>query len=252
MAIHLHSSTHNLGLDIDVLSLNDRETVQNDTRNNGADTSSTLYVPIASPPTPAPSPRPLSSFVYGVSDPAHISRLEFAALKSAGSTVRQQYLASILADCTPAELLFVSTTITPLLKRDFLRDLPIELSLHILGFVDDPRTLARAGRVSRFWNALMNDEKSWKRMCELCKFEENKYPDRSTINDDQPQYARIVVAKGENCHSLLAPSDEIPVAGGWDLKEPIALPPDGVFSYRKHFIQSFKTSKCLLYRECLL
>src|ERR1700722_14727881 len=95
-----------------------------------------LYVPIASPPTPAPSPRPTTSFASdpfipsGTSsrditsyEPAALSRREFASLAVFPPSVRQRYLLSILGDCTPSELLFISTTIAPLLKRDFLREL---------------------------------------------------------------------------------------------------------------------------------
>ena len=85
---------------------------------------------------------------------------------------RKQYLAGILHDCTPSELLFVYNTISQMLKRDFIRDLPPELGLHILSFIDDPMTLARASRVSRSWNKLVKDDSMWKRMCELCDYEE--------------------------------------------------------------------------------
>ncbi|KZT06966.1 WD40 repeat-like protein [Laetiporus sulphureus 93-53] len=129
--------------------------------------SSTLYMPIVSPPTPAPSPRlpacdsPSLSYV---NEPGYLSRHEFASLPT---SLRFQYLSALLADCSPAELLFISTTITPLLRRDFLRDLPPEISLHILNFIDDPQTLVRASRVSRSWNRLLDDEYIWKRMCDV-------------------------------------------------------------------------------------
>src|SRR5882762_7174001 len=104
---------------------------------------STLYMPIVSPPTPAPSPRPsFSSFptlnpAPLVADPAasiHAARREFSSLSALGVSARQKFLAAILADCSPSELLFISTRIAPLLQRDFLRDLPPELALHVLSF----------------------------------------------------------------------------------------------------------------------
>ncbi|OSX61347.1 hypothetical protein POSPLADRAFT_1182469 [Postia placenta MAD-698-R-SB12] len=125
-------------------------------------------MPVLSPPTPAPSPRlsafSLSSIIDRISesDPAHVSRREFAGLSP---PVRLQYLAALLSDCTPSELLFVSTTISPLLRRDLLRDLPPEISLHILSYLDDPQALARASRVSKSWNRLLNDQWLWRRMC---------------------------------------------------------------------------------------
>lgn len=138
----------------------------------------TFYIPVVSPPTPAPSPR-LSAFdPPSTSIAAHLassssnpslstqphSVSSFAALTPA---LRFQHLAALLAECTPEELLFISTTITPLLRRDFLRDLPAELAFHALSFVDDPRTLARASRVSRTWNRLLEDQWLWRRMCDV-------------------------------------------------------------------------------------
>ncbi|KAF8654662.1 hypothetical protein AX16_003479 [Volvariella volvacea WC 439] len=123
--------------------------------------SQTLYMPIAGPPTPAPSPSPPDSHRNSTLMPHPFTLLS----PQANPTLRRQYLVSILQSCTPAELLFISTTIAPLLKRDFLASLPIELALHILSFIDDPRTLARASQVSRTWRRLVSDEWVWKQMC---------------------------------------------------------------------------------------
>ena len=196
--------------------------------------SSTIYMPIVSPPTPAPSPRPISSTLSSApADVAHASRLEFAALKSVGPTARQQYLAALLADCSPAELLFVSTTIAPLLKRDFLRDLPIELSLHILDYVDDARTLARASRVSRFWNSLMKDEATWRRMCVQAKFEDRLYPKSlSKFQDGISSSSR----SSESNVSLMDGKARVVLQ-----EIPTELPPE--FSYRRHFAYCYKTSE---------
>ncbi|THH07957.1 hypothetical protein EW145_g3022 [Phellinidium pouzarii] len=204
--------------------------------------SSTIYVPIVSPPTPAPSPRPISSALApGTADPAHISRLEFSALKSADQALRQQYLAALLSDCTPAELLFVSTTIAPLLKRDFLRDLPVEISLHVIAYIDDAQTLARASRVSRFWNSLLQDEGTWKRACEAAKFEDRLYPgveiqERPDVDDHATTdvFLRSVpIVDGVAQLSLT----ELPPESRF--KTPMI--PSAPFSYRKHFIHSYKT-----------
>lgn len=154
-----------------------------------AGSSVTLYVPIASPPTPAPSPR-LSISAHPILHPdsfselsppfspvptsfevAHPSLHGLASLSSMGPASRRQFLISLLHECTPSELLFISTTIAPLLKRDFLRELPTELSVYILHFVDDPRTLSRASQVSRHWRSLLSDEWIWKRMCDFFNFD---------------------------------------------------------------------------------
>ncbi|EIM80293.1 WD40 repeat-like protein [Stereum hirsutum FP-91666 SS1] len=133
-------------------------------------------MPVLSPPTPAPSPRPQShgtssSLTFlDINDPFQLSRREFASLSALGPSLRRQYLAALLADCNPSELLFISTTIAPLLKRDFLKELPAELALHVLRFVDEPKTLARAGQVSRYWCGLLKDESLWRRMCCLHRY----------------------------------------------------------------------------------
>ncbi|GAB5585429.1 hypothetical protein Unana1_00329 [Umbelopsis nana] len=78
---------------------------------------------------------------------------------------KQYFLYEILNCCDTQQLNFVSTYIAPRLKIDFLKELPIEISLYILSFIDDPKTLARASRVSTFWNSLLKDETTWKSLC---------------------------------------------------------------------------------------
>ncbi|CAL1708383.1 unnamed protein product [Somion occarium] len=130
---------------------------------------STLYIPVASPPTPAPSPGLSFADLPSTNDPtASLSRRQFTLMSPEH---RRRFLGSILADCTPSELLFVSSTVTPLLKRDFLRELPPELSWYILSFIDEPQTLARASCVSRYWNRLLSDDWLWKRLCTLHGFD---------------------------------------------------------------------------------
>jgi F-box and WD-40 domain protein CDC4 len=143
--------------------------------------SPTLYIPIVSPPTPAPSPRPtLSSLALStpavdqaacalpfLPTPPPVDLAGFAHLDPAS---RRALLAALLPLLTPPELLFVSTAIAPRLRRDFLRDLPTELALQVLSMVDDHRTLARAGCVSRAWRALVWDEGCWRAMCARYRF----------------------------------------------------------------------------------
>ncbi|KAI5995454.1 WD40-repeat-containing domain protein [Pisolithus albus] len=138
--------------------------------------SSTIYVPVASPPTPAPSPGPTLITPNPMQvqltqyDPVSLSRIEFANLAAHGPAARRRYLASLLGDCTHSELLFISQTITPMLKRDFFAKLPPELAYHILSFIDDPKTLARTGQVCRRWRDLVTDEYLWKRLCQHYNF----------------------------------------------------------------------------------
>lgn len=141
--------------------------------------SPTVFMPVMRPPTPAPSPRPISlvpSVITLASSPAsHVEPHPFQAIlnefRSLSSIARQDYLAALLSQCSSRELFFISTRIAPLLKRDFLADLPIELSLHILSFVDHPRTLARIACVSRKWHALVQDEQAWRGLASAYHFD---------------------------------------------------------------------------------
>lgn len=129
--------------------------------------TSTIYMPITSPPTPAPSPRPhhyLPLTPNLISPASEFSSLsEFATLSP---SARLDYLAQLLGQCNSKELSFVSSKIAPWMKRDFLRELPVELGIHILEFVDDVGDLARnIGRVSKYWRQLSQDECLWRSMC---------------------------------------------------------------------------------------
>ncbi|GAA5837862.1 hypothetical protein JCM5353_006448 [Sporobolomyces roseus] len=80
-------------------------------------------------------------------------------------TSRQLLLTQLINDSTPSTLSPLIHLITPRLKRDFLKTLPVELAFHVLSFVDEVTTLSRASGVSRFWRALLEDDATWKRMC---------------------------------------------------------------------------------------
>lgn len=80
--------------------------------------------------------------------------------------LQQVFLYEVINNCCDnGQLTYLNNLISPRLKIDFLKELPIEISLHILAFIDDPRTLARAATVSTFWNSLLKDEATWKQLC---------------------------------------------------------------------------------------
>ena len=142
----------------------------------------TLYIPIDSPPTPAPSPGPFTHnhndlsaatihFPHGKEfqqfayDPTH----DFSLLDE---HARLELLNRIIAQCTLKELSHVSALINPLLKHDFLRELPTELALHILSYIEDLHELVKnVAGVCKHWRRLSNDNCLWRRMCERWGFE---------------------------------------------------------------------------------
>jgi hypothetical protein len=169
--------------------------------------SPTVFMPVMRPPTPAPSPRPISpapSVISLASPPASNAELPpFQAIlnefQSLSPIARQDCLATLLSRCSSRELFFISTRIAPLLKRDFLADLPIELSLHILSFVDHPRTLARIACVSRKWHALVQDEQAWRGLASAYHFDpalhgpcESDADEKDTIDITHPQVPHVL------------------------------------------------------------
>lgn len=191
-------------------------------------TSSTLYVPIVSPPTPAPSPPPSLSHTH----------TPFPDLSLLPTSQRIPYLSALLTQCTPSELLFISDTVTPLLKRDFLNDLPPELALYVLSFVNEPATLARAGRVSRCWARLVKDEGIWRRMCLVWGFGEwgtdtNELDLPLTDMEDLASYQVDPAIEW-----IIAQKQKKRAMG-----EPYELDTEVQISYRRYFRSAYKTSK---------
>ncbi|KAK9893888.1 hypothetical protein P389DRAFT_174789 [Cystobasidium minutum MCA 4210] len=77
---------------------------------------------------------------------------------------RRTLFTSLLPHMTGEDLLHLSELISPYLRRDFLSELPAEIALKILTYIDDPKDLVRASRVSKTWRSLVADEQNWKLM----------------------------------------------------------------------------------------
>ncbi|KAK0629321.1 WD40-repeat-containing domain protein [Bombardia bombarda] len=76
-----------------------------------------------------------------------------------------------LRRCPRKTLHMVADVVNPALKCDFLRQLPVELSLHILSYLDH-RDLCRAAQVSKQWrNIVDSNETGWKELFDRDGFE---------------------------------------------------------------------------------
>ncbi|KAI8968561.1 WD40-repeat-containing domain protein [Mycotypha africana] len=95
---------------------------------------------------------------------AHLKSLS-RAFQQLNPLQKQFFLQEMINSCDNSQLTYLNNLISPRLKIDFLKELPIEISLHVLTFIDDPKTLARAATVSTFWNSLLKDEAAWKALC---------------------------------------------------------------------------------------
>ncbi|ORZ02494.1 WD40-repeat-containing domain protein [Syncephalastrum racemosum] len=131
------------------------------------------------PATPPPSKQPRTNHrvprTYLDLHESERKQLEYIAQVKALfqqlSSKQKHYLFHELVDCCDNDVLaYVQDLIAPRLKIDFLKDLPIELSLHVLSFIHDPRDLANAARVSLFWNSLLKDEVTWKSLCQRHRY----------------------------------------------------------------------------------
>ncbi|CAF0949631.1 unnamed protein product [Rotaria sp. Silwood1] len=78
------------------------------------------------------------------------------------------------------QLNHIKNQIEPYFQRDFIRDLPRELALHILKYLP-ANDVARASRTCRSWYATCNDILLWKRICHRKKIPLKQL---STIFDD--------------------------------------------------------------------
>ncbi|CAO1617330.1 unnamed protein product [Sympodiomycopsis kandeliae] len=98
-------------------------------------------------------------------NPQSLTRAATLLLPTLPSSARVTLLSDLLMLLSSQELAQISSFVSSRLRIDFLSSLPIEVSLHVLSFIDDPLTLARASQVSRFWRSLVNDEHTWEAMC---------------------------------------------------------------------------------------
>ena len=105
------------------------------------------------PPTPPPSPPPCS---------IDLTLSQFVSLP-VNDPLRIKYLICLFASLHPSELSYLHTSLqdSPRLKRDFLRDLPQELALHIASYLDS-NDLVKMSHVSRNWRDIVQNDGLWR------------------------------------------------------------------------------------------
>ena len=212
----------------DMSNMNENRNHPNQGQSSSLTSSQTLYIPIASPPTPAPSPGPVIHQSQGNPFPP------LTMMNSQNSQKRRHFLSSVVSSCTPSELLFVSQTINHLLKRDFLYSLPTELSLYILKFIDEPKTLVRAGQVSKHWRSIVRDESVWKRLCLIHGFDDWDLEKDMVSQRNKNRLEKAVPVEEEN--NINDIDNEGPTSSDRRSKRKKR---DSSFSYRRHFRTSY-------------
>ncbi|CAO1621629.1 unnamed protein product [Parajaminaea phylloscopi] len=134
----------------------------------------------------------LSPTITWPPDPQALTRAATALLPTMSSSGRVTLLSDLLLLLSSQELAQISSFVSARLRIDFLSALPIEVSLHVLSFIDDPLTLARASQVSRFWRSLVNDEHTWEAMCLKYRY---RYRRPSTVYPTQDHKEAIAGPK---------------------------------------------------------
>ncbi|KNE68913.1 hypothetical protein AMAG_13549 [Allomyces macrogynus ATCC 38327] len=83
---------------------------------------------------------------------------------ASSSRLRETILLGLLDACCMPQLTVVSRAIAPVMKMDLISQLPMELALRVLQYLD-AKSLCRAAQVSKAWARLANDDVLWHRMC---------------------------------------------------------------------------------------
>nr|CAX73663.1 archipelago [Schistosoma japonicum] len=92
-----------------------------------------------------------------------LNELESVNSSSCGND-RLARLSALIDQCSHGELLHIKKTIKPLLKRDFITHLPVEVSLHILKYLS-PRDIFHCAQVSKNWRCICDDNLLWYHLC---------------------------------------------------------------------------------------
>ncbi|KAJ5215619.1 uncharacterized protein N7498_002026 [Penicillium cinerascens] len=210
----------------------------------------------ASPPTPAPSPTPHQRPPNWASSDEEENtfllnlRIHFSTLSNAR---KQKLLEGILDVCDSQQLSFVSSYVGPRLRKDPFQVFPNELCLRVLSFIDDPKTLARASQVSIRWRELLNDDITWKNLCEkhaysmrrhsqddgLEPFTAKSGESKSESSSSSNLQRRLTVSNGQSVET----TPELPRALSDDWLPPTNFPSRRLrtrpVSYRSHFKQKY-------------
>lgn len=89
----------------------------------------------------------------------------WSIFSAAPSHHRKLMLQGILSQCCFPTLSYISSEVSSLIKIDFISNLPVEISLKILCYLDCA-SLCNAAQVSRKWKSLADDDRVWHHMCE--------------------------------------------------------------------------------------
>ncbi|KAI0450245.1 WD40 repeat-like protein [Xylaria acuta] len=98
------------------------------------------------------------------------SRSMLESFDAMASEMKSFMMYQFLRRCSRKTLHIVANVVNPALKCDVLQYLPLELTLHILSFLDH-RDLCRAAQVSKYWRGIIDsNETGWKELFDRDRF----------------------------------------------------------------------------------
>lgn len=148
---------------------------------------------------------------------------EFASL---APSVQTHILYSMLRHSSVSVLRSISSLITPALKKDFLSDLPPELSLLVLGYLDGP-SVVRCSAVSKNWQRFVNQHgQIWENLLKT----EGLWIADGDRKSDEREAARLGRANTELCNGSRRKE---PLQTEMTVRDMLNLPDEGEVKFMK-------------------
>ncbi|VDK51074.1 unnamed protein product [Anisakis simplex] len=88
---------------------------------------------------------------------------------------QMEALTELVDECSLSHVRHLQSVIEPFFQKDFIRDLPKEIALHVMSFLSAP-DIARISLTCRYWRALAEDNRLWKEKCEEINVTEMEKP----------------------------------------------------------------------------
>lgn len=102
------------------------------------------------------------------------------AFRALSDIQKNHTIQGIIDICGPDQLRFLSTKLEILVKRDYLKCLPLELSFHVLKWLD-PVSLCKCCLVSKTWNkVILSCDNVWQNACRRLGMEINDDSERTS------------------------------------------------------------------------
>ncbi|KAI8377735.1 WD40-repeat-containing domain protein [Radiomyces spectabilis] len=210
---HRSSRKRSISADHDLSDLQDRPSKRNCV--NDATATHPLFANPCAGNLPSPSPSPVVEIGQNgrkhdrptYFDPAYLDNAVLHHLPTVISIydtlpedMKSYFLFQLMKRSSTETLQFVNSVITPVLKRDYLASLPLELALQVIRYLD-VRSLCQAATVSQHWRSLIDsDPDTWRRLLTLDGFKYTSPHMQFTSFHPCPPAENNLIRTAENQH----------------------------------------------------